>query len=101
MLVAPALSPKVYAFVDWPLIKRISNPIDTLPHVIYLTEQPVIGSTDQRRAFLEFRHLHDAFVHGVKHPSLVRATPASFAAELEQQRRSCATTPVGPRLPLK
>jgi len=38
------------------LIKRISNPIDTLPPVIYFTEQPVIGSTDPRRAFLEFRY---------------------------------------------
>lgn len=47
----------------------MSSPIDTLPYVTHLCEQPVIGRTDQRGALLEFRQLRHAFVREVKHPS--------------------------------
>lgn len=59
----------MYAFIQRLLVQCISSPIDTLPYVTHLCEQPVIGRADQRGAFLEFRQLHHAFVREVKHPS--------------------------------
>jgi len=59
----------MYAFIQRLLVQRIGSPLDKLPHVTHLGEQPVIGRADQRGTLLKFRQLDHAFVREVKHPS--------------------------------